>query len=159
MNKPRPNWKHGSRFRRIGEFAVNAAPEELFPLLCPVREYDWIPDWRCTMVFSESGAAEKDTIFHTAFAFGKKVVWTLITFEPASFVEYLMVSGTDAVVRLSIGLASDGSGGTRVHWEMLFTSSSRLGTSILRRHFSEEAFHAMMTERRDQLNRYFARAG
>ena len=25
-------------------------PQEVFALLCPVREYDWIPDWSCTMV-------------------------------------------------------------------------------------------------------------
>ena len=44
---------------------VKAKPEEIFPLLCPVREYDWIPEWDCTMVYSESGIAERGCVFQT----------------------------------------------------------------------------------------------
>ena len=29
--------------------AVEASPEQVFPLLCPVREYDWIAVWQCEM--------------------------------------------------------------------------------------------------------------
>jgi DNA-binding transcriptional MerR regulator len=35
-------------------FEANA-PAEHRRLLRPVLEYDWIPDWRCTMLFSVSG--------------------------------------------------------------------------------------------------------
>jgi len=24
-----------------------AAPDQVFPLLCPTREYDWIVSWKC----------------------------------------------------------------------------------------------------------------
>lgn len=37
---------------------VHASPEAIFPLLCPVREYDWIPGWDCRLVYTESGLAE-----------------------------------------------------------------------------------------------------
>ena len=30
---------------------INALPETVFPLLCPVREYEWIEPWCCDMVF------------------------------------------------------------------------------------------------------------
>lgn len=44
---------------------VQASPAEIFPLLCPVREYDWLESWRCEMVHTESVAAEEDCILRT----------------------------------------------------------------------------------------------
>jgi hypothetical protein len=31
---------------------VDAPPADVFPLLCPVREYEWIEPWSCDMIFS-----------------------------------------------------------------------------------------------------------
>ena len=42
-----------------------ASPEKVFPLLCPVREADWIPGWRYKLIYSESGVAELGCIFTT----------------------------------------------------------------------------------------------
>jgi hypothetical protein len=42
-----------------------AAPERVFPLLCPVREADWIPGWRYKLIYSESGVAELGCVFTT----------------------------------------------------------------------------------------------
>ncbi len=36
-----------------------APPEQVFPLLCPVREADWVPDWRYRMIYSRTGVAEE----------------------------------------------------------------------------------------------------
>ena len=38
-------------------------PEKVFPLLCPVREYEWVEPWRCDLVYTDSGVAELDCIF------------------------------------------------------------------------------------------------
>ena len=45
-----------------------AAPEKVFPLLCPVREADWIPGWQYELVYSESGVAELGCVFTTRHA-------------------------------------------------------------------------------------------
>ena len=39
--------------RVVKSYTMNvfAAPAEVFPLLCPVREYEWIEPWSCAMVF------------------------------------------------------------------------------------------------------------
>jgi len=42
-----------------------ATPEEVFPLLCPVREADWIPGWRYKLIYSDSGVAELGCVFTT----------------------------------------------------------------------------------------------
>jgi hypothetical protein len=44
---------------------LNAPPEEVFPLLCPVREHEWLEGWQCEMIHTASGIAEKDCIFST----------------------------------------------------------------------------------------------
>jgi hypothetical protein len=42
-----------------------ATPEKVFPLLCPVREAEWVPDWQYRLIYSESGIAENGCIFTT----------------------------------------------------------------------------------------------
>ena len=31
---------------------IDGSPTEVFPLLCPVRERDWLHGWDCDMVYS-----------------------------------------------------------------------------------------------------------
>ena len=42
-----------------------APPAAVFPLLCPVREADWIDGWNPLLVLSHSGLAEPDCVFVT----------------------------------------------------------------------------------------------
>ena len=39
--------------RVVNRYTINlcATPAGVFPLLCPVREYEWIEPWSCDMVF------------------------------------------------------------------------------------------------------------
>jgi len=152
-----PGWRKGERFIRVGSFALEASPERIFRLLCPVREYDWLPGWSCTMVYSESGVAEPNAIFLTRHPFSPRLVWTLITYEPPRLVEYLVVSGVDLVMRLSIALAEAEGGATSVRWEMLFTTATRKGALATAREFSAERYEAMMHERKRQLQSYLSR--
>ena len=43
--------------------SIKGTPEQVFPLLCPVRETDWIPGWTTDWVISNSGLAEQNCIF------------------------------------------------------------------------------------------------
>ena len=133
---------------------VKGKAADIFPLLCPVREYEWLPGWKCEMLYSRSGVAEMDAIFHTREMHFMRVVWTLITFEPDSKVEYLLVAGRDAVVRLSVELSEKPDGDTEVSWTMLFTTTSALGKRVLSAAFSEKKFQEMMEARELQLNHF-----
>jgi hypothetical protein len=153
----KPTWKQGERFVREGAISVAAPAAEVFPLLCPVREYEWIPDWRCTMVYSASGVAEENAVFITPQKLHRKAVWTLITHEPPRRVEYLLVMGTDATMRLTIDL-EEGPGATRLRWRFLFTAISALARRMLPADFTEEKFQRMLKLREAQLNRHLATA-
>ncbi len=147
-------WHSSSRIERISRFNLNGTPAEIFPLLCPVLEYDWLPDWKCTMCYSDSGVAEIDTVFHTKEQLGRTAVWTCITFEPDTFIEYLAVSEKDVVMRLSIRLEETVPEKTSVAWRMLFTMTSHLGKAVIKKAFSEEKFREMMASREKELNYY-----
>lgn len=51
-----------------------AGPERVFPLLCPVREADWIEGWDPVLVLSETGLAEPDCVFVTGSA-DQRAIW------------------------------------------------------------------------------------
>ena len=42
-----------------------APPERVFPLLCPVREADWLDGWDPLAVYTDSGIAEPGCVFIT----------------------------------------------------------------------------------------------
>ncbi len=45
----------GKRIVRTYNTPLSASPGKVFPLPCPVKEYDWIPTWQCNLIFSKSG--------------------------------------------------------------------------------------------------------
>lgn len=55
------------RETRLYVATINHPASEIFPLLCPTREYDWIEGWECDLLYSESGIAEQDCIFNAGF--------------------------------------------------------------------------------------------
>ena len=56
---------------------IAASPSQIFPLLCPVREYDWLEGWDCDMIYSESGFAENNNVFTTGFLGQGKEIWVV----------------------------------------------------------------------------------
>lgn len=154
----KPRWKRAERIDREKTFEAKAGAAEIFPLLCPVREYDWIPDWSCTMIYSESGVAEKDAVFHTRELFGKRTVWTCVTYEPPRLIEYVFVLGVSGVVRLSIALEEISGGATRVTWRMRFTVA-RMMTRFASKVTSREGFDAMISGRQRELEAYLGAQG
>ncbi|MFC5570428.1 hypothetical protein ACFPN1_10195 [Lysobacter yangpyeongensis] len=81
-----------------------APPERVFPLLCPVREADWIEGWRPTFVASDSGVGETDCVFATA-AEPHDAIWYVTRHEPdAGFIEMLKITPGVTACRFTIGL-------------------------------------------------------
>ncbi len=93
---------------------ADAPAKEVFPLLCPVREYDWIESWRCKLLFSESGAAENNCIFTTDRPGEGKRTWVVSRYEPPKAVEFVIFQGHRLVVRLDLYLSEEGDGSTQI---------------------------------------------
>lgn len=88
---------------------LSASPARVFPLLCPVREADWIEGWDPNLVITESGVAEPDCVFVTA-AEPADAIWVITRHEPDRLVEMLKISPGVTVCRLTIALRAAGAG-------------------------------------------------
>ena len=100
---------------RTARFTVPASPGQVFPLLCPVREYQWIPHWRCEMLHSASGVAEEDCVFRTDFPGQDPVLWVVSRYEPPTCIEFTCFVTDSHVQRLKIALTAEGNA-TRLDW-------------------------------------------
>ena len=104
------------------EAQIGAPAEAIFPLLCPVREYDWIPGWSCRVIHSRSGVAEKGAVFTTAFRPEGDSTWTVSRYEPNRVIEFVVLFPGSHVALLEIALARQGPDRTAVRWVCTFTS-------------------------------------
>ena len=134
-----------------------APPEAVFPLLCPVREAEWIREWAPTRVISASGVAERDCVFVTADdeddADGDEAVWYVTRHEPASgFVEMLKITPAVTAYRLTIQLRPADEGCTaEIGYQ--HTSLGPRGDAFVAE-FTAEAYRSFMTEWEERLNHY-----
>jgi hypothetical protein len=118
-------------------FGLNAPPADIFPLLCPVREYDWIEHWECAMVYSDSGVAEDNCIFLTHM-WSDNEVWVVSRYEPENFaIEFVVTRFPNMVMKLDIRIEDGGAGRSKLHWRRTFTGLSEDGNAFIAE-FSEE---------------------
>jgi hypothetical protein len=134
--------KEGVRIIREYKMSLPVGPDEVFPLLCPVREYDWIPQWRCELVYSESGYAEPGCVFITDFddGFGREV-WVVTRYEPGAGISFCK-TGEHCTCRYLISLSQDGEGTTAV-WHQELTSLDTAGDDLLE-NYSEMSYITRM---------------
>jgi len=101
---------------------IGAPVEKVFPLLCPVREYEWIDGWSCRLVHSESGFAEKGAIFTTGFRAEGFSIWTVSRYEFNRAIEFVVVFPGSHVATVEIALKSLEPDRTQLTWTCAFTS-------------------------------------
>jgi hypothetical protein len=74
--------KGNSRFKakritRKYQQNINGTPEIVFPLLCPVKEAQWLEGWEYRMIYSASGFAEEGCVFATPEDGEDDTVWII----------------------------------------------------------------------------------
>ncbi len=108
---------------------LEAKPEDVFPLLCPAREADWIPGWEADLVFTESGYAEVGCVFQTdgSGSVGPGV-WVFSRHDPPHGAEIVRFT-PDVLFQLSIDLAPEGEGRTVARWAYVLTSLTGEGVA------------------------------
>ncbi len=111
------------------EAEISAPADIVFPLLCPVREYDWISTWKCEMVQSESGVAEKLCVFITdTEPFGKET-WICTRYNFPREIQYTRF-GTNAVSLLDISLIKDDRSKSTWLWSLSSVSLNEEGNRV-----------------------------
>ena len=129
-----------------------APPKRVFPLLCPVREADWLDGWDPVAVFSNSGVAETDCVFLTA-ATPHPAIWFVIRHEPErGYVEMLKVSPEVTACKLTIQLAAADSG-CEATITYSHTSLGPQGDAFVLG-FTEEFYGQFMREWQERMNHF-----
>jgi hypothetical protein len=85
---------------------LEGTPQQVMPLLCPVREAEWVKGWDPELVLSSCGLVEKDCVFTTRDG-EREATWVVTEHAPdRGLVEMIKTTPGFAVVRLSIRLRS-----------------------------------------------------
>jgi hypothetical protein len=135
-----------------------APPSRVLPLLCPVREADWIEGWDPIVVWSESGVVERDCVFMTA-ASPQAAIWMVTRLEPASGrVEMVKITPevTACVLRIAVNATADGGSEALVSYS--HTSLGPRGDDFVAG-FTEDSYLGFMKDWERRLNHYLLQAG
>jgi hypothetical protein len=131
-----------------------AEPSRVLPLLCPVREVDWIDDWDPLAVFSESGVAEPDCVFLTE-ASPNNAIWYITRHEASNgFVEMIKISPNVTACRLTIQLRPV-EGGSEATITYAHTSLGPDGDTFITS-FTEEYYKQFMRDWEARINHYLS---
>jgi hypothetical protein len=137
------------------DLTVAAPAGDIFPLLCPVREYDWIEGWRCEMIFSDSGVAENNCIFATDRPGEGKRTWVVSRYEPPKAIEFVIFQENAVVIRLDLYLSANGDGKTRLRVTHTITALNEDGIAVMQ-HVEPEAIRNRWQALERALNHYLA---
>ena len=133
---------------------IEASPEKVFPLLCPVREYDWIDGWACEMIYSESGVAENNCIFATSFPEVGEATWMVSKYDKEGFViEFVIIFPGAVAEKLDVSLQEDEDGGAIIRWTRTYTGLSQGGNQLIE-HLGDEFIDSRMAWLNESLNHY-----
>ena len=128
-----------------------APPAAVFPLLCPVREADWIEGWDPLLVITSSGVAEPDCVFTTR-AEPQAAVWYVTRHEPVDFVEMVKITPDVTACRLTIRLRAV-SGGCEAEITYAHTSLGPAGDDFVAA-FTADHYRGFMHDWESRLNHY-----
>ncbi|NLJ26478.1 MAG: hypothetical protein GX433_00490 [Deltaproteobacteria bacterium] len=132
---------------------LDARPEEVFPLLCPIRELEWVEGWNPLLVVSHSGMAEEDCIFLT----GEKEpesFWVITKRDSKNFImEIIKVTPGMTVAKINISLKADGEHATAAEVTYMYTALSGEGEDFVLG-YTESFYEKFMKQWETALNSY-----
>lgn len=124
--EPKPRTER-VRQRFESSHVIQALPARIFPLLCPVREYEWIPGWDCRLIYTESGLAEPGAIFQTDREADDGLdTWVISRYEPGRLISFVRVNHL-RTIHYEIRLDQINENSTKLVWSQEITALSPAG--------------------------------
>lgn len=144
----------GKRVVRKYRQTIEAPPDVVFPLLCPVREAEWLDGWQYTMVYSASGLVEEGAVFTTSNPGEADTVWIVTRYDRAArLVEFTRFTPGSRTCVLQVVVEPLGEARSHVHVSYTYTSIGRPGEEFIDG-WTEEAFLKAMVFWEQSMN-YF----
>lgn len=126
---------------------IAAAPDVVFPLLCPIREGEWAEGWAeaCELIWSQSGLAEVGCVFRTTGHGDPETIWVIDEHDPRrGIIGFVRVTEGLVATTLRIRVSPTGSAASSVAIRYVVTPVSAEGAMWAAAGFSEAAFHRSM---------------
>ena len=127
---------------------VNADLNDVFPLLCPVRRYEWDADWNCELVHTDSGVAEELCVFRVESG-SNQGTWCVTRYQQGQSISLFRVNA-DFITEVNISAYANPNGGSTIHWEVTSTGHSDAGDAAITA-ATDEAFIAEVQQLTQQL--------
>ena len=145
----------GYRSTKTCSMQLQGSPEQVFPLLCTVREYEWIDSWQCKMIYSNTGVAELDCEFKTAFpGDGPEDTWIVSRYEPPLLIEFVRINSL-RTIRFNLSLIRKDDGTTSLIWMQIFTGLTSQGDDLIKS-LSDEIYRERVATREHQINHFLS---
>ncbi len=137
---------------------IHAAPERVFPLLCPIRESEWLDGWSARVLHAESGVAEEDGVFATDHAGEEDPTIWVVTKRDESTGEIEMVYFARGlqVVHLTLRVVKAGGAASKVHVRYVRTGLSEEGNRTIAESTTPTRFGESMKHWEASMNHYLA---
>lgn len=115
----------------------NSFSEKVFPLLCPVREKEWIPGWDFEWIFSKTGLIGECCLFKTK-EYGEDTFWFVVEYDQIKFrIVFVQFVPDLLTARFTVHLVEQG-GKTIAQVEYVFTSLSEKGKEYIEKELTQE---------------------
>jgi hypothetical protein len=146
------------RTTRTYRQTINATPEMVFPLICPVREAEWLDGWQYAMIYSESGLIEEGAVFSTPHAGEADTVWIVTKHDPGKReVEFARFTHASRTCVLRIAVSAKAEHSSFVDISYTYTATTPTGNAFIEC-LTDEAFVAAVSFWERSMN-YFLDTG
>lgn len=109
---------------------IEASPEEIFPLLCPVRCYEWIEDWNALLINSKSGYAEEGCVFKTFDPDNGEDTWLIAQYMFPNYIKFIRFNNL-RTINYTVAITTDSDGLSLISWEQDITALNDEGNEFV----------------------------
>jgi hypothetical protein len=153
----KPKFK-AERITRTYRQTIDATPEKVFPLLCPVREAEWLDGWRYSMIYSESGLVEEGAVFSTPSEGEEDTVWIVTKHDTKTYeVDFARFTPKSRTCILKIAVTPKDEHSSYVNVSYTYTGIATAGIGFIDR-FTAQAFRDAVSFWEASMN-YFLKTG
>jgi hypothetical protein len=138
MNENKENNFTATRYFVSNQLKINATPDDVFSLACPVEELKWIRNWKFDMIYSESGVNENNCIFRESMS-GMFVLdtpdidtfWHTTLYDKESHrFHALLMFGNLAAGKFEFTITENKNGSSIASWQLTYTALNEEGNEI-----------------------------
>jgi hypothetical protein len=137
---------------------IHAEPSIVFPLLCPVREVEWLDGWKYHLIYSESGYAEEGCVFSTPYKGEKDTLWIITKLDKNKHeIQFARFTPDSRTCVLDISVKPKENNISNVYITYTYTAISNEGNQFIQ-DFTEDKFYDAVRFWEKSMN-YFLETG